>query len=276
MRSLVKSKKLLAIFCGLIMVTALAIHGQITALAIHGNITTGHAKDSIIINQSSNDQVVYLSDIPYSKATLEYGTIGLDKTSSNTALTLLLNGSTTTFKKGVWAHATSTVEYDISEYSKDYAYFSTYYGLNTTAQNKGNGVKFYIYTSKDGTTWDLKTEKEPAALKSSNNVIYAKVDIKNVKYLRLYADNNGSNASDHAVWADAKLVKEGYSENVTKTVEELDAEIKSKYTSGPVGDDIKLTLLQRDLINRVGQYGLRSFIEADPKNIEMLDRKSVV
>lgn len=271
MRSLVKSKKLLAIFCGLITVTALAIHGQITALAIHGNITTGHAKDSIIINQSSNDQVVYLSDIPYSKATLEYGTIGLDKTSSNTALTLLLNGSTTTFKKGVWAHATSTVEYDISEYSKDYAYFSTYYGLNTTAQNKGNGVKFYIYTSKDGTTWDLKTEKEPAALKSSNNVIYAKVDIKNVKYLRLYADNNGSNASDHAVWADAKLVKEGYSENVTKTVEELDAEIKSKYTSGPVGDDIKLTLLQRDLINRVGQYGLRSFIEADPKNIEMLE-----
>ena len=34
---------------------------------------------------------------------------------------------------------------DISEY-KDYAYFTTYYGLNTTAGNTGNGVKFYIYT----------------------------------------------------------------------------------------------------------------------------------
>lgn len=270
MRKLLKSK-LFHVLCCSIFVLAAFNYENILNYNVSAE-TKVSQKSSILVDQSEGvDQVVYLSDIPYSKATLEYGTIGLDKTSSNTALTLLLNGSTTTFKKGIWAHATSTVEYDISEYSKDYAYFSTYYGLNTTAQNKGNGVKFYIYTSKDGKTWDLKTEENPEALKSSNGVKYAKIDIRNAKYLRLYAHNNGSNASDHAVWADAKLVKDGYSENVTRTVEELDAEIKAKYTSGPVGDDIKLTLLQRDLINRVGQYGLHSFLDADPKNKEMLE-----
>jgi len=99
---------------------------------------------------------VYLSDIPYQKAQLAWGTIGLDKTSDNAALSMLIDGAVTNVKKGIWAHATSTVEYDISAY-KDYAYFSTYYGLNTTNGNKGNGVKFYIYTSEDGNNWTLRT-----------------------------------------------------------------------------------------------------------------------
>lgn len=277
MKKLLKSKCFLVLCCTLIVGTVVLGYAHVAATGGQPDlqakeIATTKNTDSVLIDQgASAGKVVYLSDIPYGNSSFEYGTIGLDKTNSNTALTLLLNGSTTTFKKGIWAHATSTVDYDISAYSKDYAYFTTYYGLNTTAQNKGNGVKFYIYTSNDGKTWDLKTEENPMALKSSNNVVYAKVDIRNVKYIRLYANNNGSNASDHAVWADAKLVKEGYSENVTKTVEELDAKIKSKYTSGRVGDDIRLTLLQRDLINRVGQYGLRSFLEADPKNRETLE-----
>lgn len=263
MKKLFKSKIFHVLCCGIFLLMAIMSYGR---------VEEGHAQESVLVEQDDafND-VVYLSDIPYLNGNTSYGSIYLDKTQSNTALTLLLNGSTTTFKKGVWAHATSTVDYDVSDYSKDYPYLSTYYGVNTTAQNKGNGVKFYIYTSNDGETWDLKTEENPTALKSSNNVAYVKINIKDVKYIRLYANDNGSNASDHSVWADAKLVKEGYSENVTKTVEELDAEIKSKYTSGPVGDDIRLTLLQRDLINRVGQYGLRSFLEADPKNKETLE-----
>ncbi|WP_368408264.1 NPCBM/NEW2 domain-containing protein, partial [uncultured Duncaniella sp.] len=122
-------------------------------------------------------------------------------------------GSTTIIKKGIWAHATSTLEYDISSY-KDYAYFTTYYGINTTSGNKGNGVKFYIYTSEDGKNWTLCTEENPTAIKSSNNAVYVKIDIRDANYIRLYANDNGSNASDHAVWGDAKLVKEGYNDNV--------------------------------------------------------------
>ncbi len=231
--------------------------------------SSNDAKSAIDL-ADSNSEVVFLSDIPYSKVQVGWGNIALDKTSDNTALTMLLNGSTTLIKKGIWAHATSTVEYDISNY-KDYAYFTVYYGLNTTSGNKGNGVKFYIYTSEDGVTWTLRTEENPTALKSSNNAVHVKIDIRDANYIRLYANDNGSNASDHAVWGDAKLVKEDYNDNVMMTVEEFDEIIREAYSSGPVKDSLKLPLLQRDFIKRVGQYQLRVFLEEDPKNRETLE-----
>lgn len=234
--------------------------------------TSNKSKQNVAVsaNTTNQSQVVFLSDIPYSKAQVGWGNIAMDKTQDNIALTLKLNDYTTIIKKGIWAHATSTVEYDISNY-KDYAYFTVFYGLNSTSGDKGNGVKFYIYTSEDGETWTLRTEENPTALKSSNNAVYAKIDIKNANYIRLYAHDNGSNASDHAVWGDAKLVKEDYNENVMITVEELDEIIKAAYKPGEVQEDLKLPLLQRDFIKRVGQYQLRVFLEADPKNQETLE-----
>ena len=274
MRKLVKSKFFRIVCCLACVGAILAGYDNLSSVSLHAQETTSQkstAQKSILVDHGDMEgQVLYLSDIPYLSAKIGWGTIGLDKTSSNGALSIRLNGSTTTIKKGIWAHATSTVDYDISEY-KDYAYFTTYYGLNTTAGGNGNGVKFYIYTSVDGKTWDLKTAENPTAIKGNNNAQKATIDIRNANYIRLYAHDNGSNASDHAIWADAKLIKEGYNENVTRTVEELDAEIKSKYTGGPVQDDIKLTLLQRDLINRVGQYNLRNFIDANEKNKETLE-----
>ncbi len=214
--------------------------------------------------------VLFLSDIPYRNAQIGWGTIGLDKTNSNGALSLRLDGAVVTVKKGIWAHATSTVEYDISNY-KNYDYFTTYYGLNTTAGNNGNGAKFYIYTSVDGTNWTLRTEENPVALKGTNNAVYAKIDIRDANFIKLYVNDNGSNGSDHAVWGDAKLVKEGYSDNVMMTVEEFDKIIKDNYRSGRVPDDLTLVLLQRNFIKNVGQYQLRSFLESDQKNKETLD-----
>lgn len=226
--------------------------------------------DVLAYNMSSEDEVIYLSDIPYQKAQTAWKTIALDKTTDNTNLVMRINDSSVLVKKGIWAHATSTVEYDISEY-KDYAYFITYYGLNTTAGKEGNGVKFYIYTSEDGKNWTLRTEENPVALMGTNNAKYAKIDIRDANYIRLYAHDNGSNAKDHAVWGDAKLVKEDYNDNVMTTVEEFDEMIKEHYKSGPITGDLSLVLLQRNFIRNVGQYQLRSFLKEDPKNLVMLD-----
>lgn len=200
---------------------------------------------------NNENQVVYLSDIPYKTGTVGWGSIALDKTQDNTPLTLLLDGVLTVVEKGIWAHATSTLEYDISKY-KDYAYFTTFYGLNNTSGNRGNGVKFSVYTSEDGKNWTLRTEENPVAIKSSNNAVRIKIDIREANYIKLYASDNGSNASDHAVWGDAKLVKEGYNDNAMQTVEEYDKLIKASYESGEVKDDLKLTLLQRNFIKNVG------------------------
>jgi len=225
---------------------------------------------NILVEPSSENQVVYLSDIPYLKAEIGWKTIGLDKTNDNAALVMRIDNSSVVVKKGIWAHATSTVEYDISNY-KDYDYFTTYYGLNTSAGNTGNGVKFYIYTSTDGKNWTLRTEENPTPLKGVNNAVRVKIDIKDANYIRLYANDNGSNASDHAVWGDAKLVKEGYSDNVMMPVEEFDKIIKENYQSGTIKDDLTLFLLQRNFIKNFGQYQLRSFIESDSKNYETLE-----
>ncbi len=226
--------------------------------------------DVLIDRGNVSEQVLYLSDITYKKAQVGWGNISFDKTQSNTSLILRFNNSSTVFNKGIWAHATSTVEYDISEY-KDYAYFSTYYGLNTTAGATGNGVKFYVYTSKDGSSWDLRSPENPDPLKGVDNALYLKIDIRDANYIRLYAHDNGANASDHAVWADAKLVKEGYSDNAMIPVEDFDAYIKSRYTSGAIKDDLKLILLQRTFIRNVGQYQLREFLDSDPKNKEVVE-----
>lgn len=221
-------------------------------------------------NSSKENQVLYLSDIPYRKAQVGWGNLSLDKTQDNAAFTMLLNGSSTVIKKGIWAHATSTIEYDIREY-RDYAYFTAFCGINNTSGNRGNGVKFYVYTSEDGENWTLRTEENPAAIKSSNNAAYVKIDIRNANYIKLYAHDNGSNASDHVVWGDAKLVTEDYKDNVMPTVEEYDEIIKASYERGAVKDELKLTLLQRDFIKRIGQYQLRNFLEGNQKHKETLE-----
>ncbi len=279
MREIIKSKNIFCIFF-IISLVCIAVYfgknktnyknAQGYNLHTYNSSNNSNQKNLSFDNVGSTDQVVYLSDIPYSKAQTAWGSIMLDKTTDNGQLTMLLNGSTSVIKKGIWAHATSTLEYDISNY-KDYAYFTTYYGVNTTSGGKGNGVKFYIYTSEDGKTWNLCTEENPTAMLSTNNAVYAKIDIRNANYIRLYANDNGSNANDHAVWGDAKLVKEDYKDNLMTTVKEYDEIIKAEYDGGVIKDDLKLTLLQRNFIKNVGQYQLRNFLQEDPKNKETLE-----
>ena len=267
MKKFLKFKKTyVLIFCIILVLTVTFTGFNVFKSSTEKNLET---KGALSYDSDKLEDVVYLSDIPYMKAEIGWKTIGLDKTVDNAALTMNIDGTATVIKKGIWAHATSTVEYDISNY-KDYAYFTTYYGLNTTSK-AGDGVKFYIYTSADGENWTLKTEENPSALKGANNAVYAKIDVRDANYIRLYADACTSNASDHAVWGDAKLVKEGYNKNVMPTVEEYDEIIKSKYQSGVVSDDLKLTLLQREFIKNIGQYRLRLFLGQDPKHVETLE-----
>ena len=54
-------------------------------------------------------------------------------------------------------------------------------------------------------------------------------------------------------------------------IEEYDEIIRASYQLGAVKDELKLTLLQRDFIKRVGQYQLRVFLEEDSKNKETLE-----
>ena len=138
-------------------------------------------KNIFVDNGGADSDVVYLSDIPYANAKVGWGSLTLDKNGvNNGGITLNVNGSATTFHKGIFAHATSTVDYDISQYSSEYSHFVTYYGLNTTNNNVGNGVKFYVYTSNDGENWDRKTDVNPTPIKSANRAVQFRVDNQGV------------------------------------------------------------------------------------------------
>ena len=72
---------------------------------------------------NNNEDIYYLSDIKYDEkeSKVEWGSITLDsnlETQYNSGLiTLLLDGKKTHFLKGISAHATSTLIYDISGYN---------------------------------------------------------------------------------------------------------------------------------------------------------------
>ena len=155
----------------------------------------------------------YLSDIPYiaEQSSVGWREISLDQTPDNTALSVKVEGANYTFEKGIFAHATSTVVYDLTDYA-EYDYFTSYLGLNTTA-TRGDGVTFDVFTSADGSNWESKLEDGPMDKQPGQNATFVKIDIRNAKYLKLCADDKASNASDHSVYADAKLVKESYDDS---------------------------------------------------------------
>ena len=217
--------------------------------------------------QNENNDFCYLSDIPYrSDSTVGWGSITLDKnldTSVNKGMiTLMIDGEKKQFFKGISAHATSTLIYDLTNYNYDY--FTAYIGVDAGRGSNGNGVKFSIYTSLDGENWTLRTPVSPQVMKGNTNAQFVTIDIKEANYIKLYAHNNGNADSDHAVYADAKLIKEGYDPgeaatvDFIKTVEQYDEEIK-KFEGQEITGEYEALLLRRKFVNNVG-YDLLQFL----------------
>ncbi len=220
----------------------------------------------------NGDAFVYLSDMEYIKnqSKTAWGSILKDTTSNGSKISVKVEGAYYTFDKGMWAHATSTLVYDITDYN--YKYFTAFVGLNQTAASSSNGVKFYVYTSVDGTNWDLKTAENPEVKKAGANADFVKVNIEGAKYLKLIANDNGSNGNDHAVYADAKLTNDETDGNVVKSVEEFDQILKSTYANADLTNpNYELTLLQRNLVKNMGQYAINRFVKESKENRETFE-----
>lgn len=266
MKQFIKSKKgITTIFLGL------GICFLLTFIIVFNNkmYNTG-SNDEQLINVAAvnSNEFIYLSDIDYDPKNSKsgWGSLLKDKTSSGTKISIKYENSTFSFDKGMWAHASSVLQYDLTNYTK-YKYFTTFVGVNTTAGGNGNGVKFYIYTSKDGKTWDLKTEENPTVLKGNTNAIYYQINLDGAKYLRLVANDNGANGNDHSVYADAKLTNNIEDENVVKSVEYYDNLIKTKYANADFSNqEYELLVLQRNLVKNAGQYTIKVFCDESDAN----------
>lgn len=96
---------------------------------------------------------LYLSDIEYDTtlSSAGWGSIKKDVNVDGRTIKLIVDGKVVEFKKGMAAHATSTLVYDVSKYKKEYSRLVTYAGLDQSKGGAGNGAKFSVYTSVNGT-----------------------------------------------------------------------------------------------------------------------------
>lgn len=216
---------------------------------------------------------LYLSDINYvaNKSFTKWGSILKDKAGDGKKISVKIEGSFYEFDKGMWAHANSTLVYDISSYN--YKYFTTYMGLNVSAASSSNGVKFYVYTSNDGVKWDLRTEENPEVSKPGGNSRFVQIELNGAKYLKLEALDNGGNGNDHSVYADAKLTnEEADNSNAVNSVEYYDELLKTKFQNATLDNkEYELALLQREFVSNVGQYALKRFFEGGLDNQKAFD-----
>ena len=172
----------------------------------------------------------------------------------NGLIKLNVDGETKEFEKGMAAHATSTLIYNVSQYKDTYTRFVSYLGIDAGRGSNGNGVKFTISLSEDGQNWtEVKTTD---VLKGNNESVYVDIELGNANYIKLYAHDNGADGSDHAVYGDAKLVKPNYSLSGTpieglQTVAQYDAILNNESINNNITNN-KMTILRRALVQRVG------------------------
>ena len=204
----------------------------------------------------------YITDNRWSYA--GWGNIMKDKNIEGGTISLLLDGPRVYFKKGMGAHATSQLTYDISAYSDVYTRFVAKMGVD--AERGGNGeVWFRISVSKDGTNWEELYKS--GVVTSASNAIEVDLNVKGYRYLRLYSDSNGSNGADHSVYADARIVKTDYdmsSELIqdNRPTAYYDEQLSQNTVEENYSNQL-YTVLKREFVNRMGYWTLQSAIKDD-------------
>ena len=234
------------------------------------NILTDSVKDKKSIDTVFKEQI-YLSDIEYdrNKSSAGWGSIKKDTNPNGGTIKLLVDGEAIEFKKGMGAHATSTLVYDVSDYIDTYTRFVSYVGIDNSQGSQGNGAIFKIYTSKDGERWDLA--KNIGLLKGDKESAYVDIPLKGVKYIKLYADSNGHNGNDHAVYADAKLVKDDYTISSVEiegleTLETYDSILRANSIEENIANN-ELIILRRAFVKRLGYESLQRLANQGEKYV---------
>lgn len=232
------------------------------------NISDNSGIQTYTISEQSSDSFVYLSDLEYDPASKAgWGEIQKDKDVEGGTITLKLNDTVTYFQKGMGAHATSNLIYDISQYNQEYTRLSTYVGVDHAKNGKSDGAQFFIWGSKTGQgDWIQLDSTE--ILKPADNAHYFDINVQEYDYIKLEARVAGSNSSDHTVYGDLRLLKADYQIDSelyqgVKTVAEYDKEI-SQYSVEENYKKNKLLVLKREFVNRIGYQNIQNVYKENP------------
>ncbi len=240
---------------------------------------------AIVANAEASESYVYLSDLWNDESVLlkkesswkDVRALKVNQNEPGNLISVNIDGEQTYFINGIFAHATSTLIFDLKDYKdKGFDTFAAYVGVDTYAGSNGDGVAFTIYGSTDNQ--DYKTLKTINTLKGTSDAVKVELPIGEYRYLKLYAYANGNNSSDHAVYANAMIFNSHtYKPNINssvdwiKTLKEYDDELKGYDEEEIVEDeDLELKLLQRTLVKRVGYQIIQAYAVSDKEKEEVL------
>ncbi|MDE6276463.1 MAG: NPCBM/NEW2 domain-containing protein, partial [Clostridia bacterium] len=249
--------------------------------------TTELSNETMLLSENE-DKVLYLSDvdrIKHDSASFSLGNSRLHMAPSgvanipNKAVQAKIEGAWYTFEYGVYAHANSVVIFDISKFSDTFKYFSAYVGLCNGA-SKSDGILVRVDFSQDGTSWTTQPKGNTASSSTdgtqfvgyNQDFIHFTYDVTGVKWIRLFANRNKTDAQDQAIWADAKLSTTQDEGVAGMSLAKYDEEIKKYGVDADITNPkLELLILQREFISRVGQYALTRFTGESDDNKIMLN-----
>lgn len=159
-----------------------------------GNTTT---KTRTIAVVDMNDYT-YLTEYDWNSTNNSYTAPKKDISISGRSLRLTdENGQEVSYERGIGAHSTSTIIYNLSD--KDYAYFTSYVGVDRQMYGTVGSVSFEVWV-------DGEKKFDSGLMTSRDAQKYVEVDINGAKELKLIVTDGGNgNGSDHATWGDTKL-----------------------------------------------------------------------
>ena len=159
-----------------------------------GNTTT---KTRTIAVVDMNDYT-YLTEYEWNSTNNSYTAPKKDISISGKTLRLTgENGEEISYERGIGAHSTSTITYNLSD--KDYAYFTSYVGVDRQMHGTVGSVSFEVWV-------DGEKKFDSGLMTSKDAQKYVEVDINGAKELKLVVTDGGNgNGSDHATWGDSKL-----------------------------------------------------------------------
>lgn len=238
------------------------------------DVANNQTSQLTLSDDEQKSDYIYLSDLSYeSSSSPGWGTIQKDKDVEGGLITLKVNDTITYFRKGMGAHATSNLIYNISDYKDVYTRLSTYAGVDYDKRGKSDGAAFYIWGASS-LTGEWKQLATSGKLLPDGNAYYFDLDISEYNYIKLEARVVGTSSSDHTVYGDLRLLKTEYDTTTEvytgiKKVSEYDKEI-SKYSVDTNYQQNKLLVLQREFVNRIGYDNIQSVYKYDQKNTEMV------
>ncbi|RDY27001.1 exo-alpha-sialidase [Romboutsia weinsteinii] len=169
-----------------------------------GNIVYKDLTDYYLaINNSSNKDVEYLSDISWEKATTSYGTVRRDVAHDGVNKLILRNNDDNkiTYDKGVGIHANGEIVVDLKD--KGYKKFETYVGIlqnDTSSAKNSSSVKYEFYL-------DDKLVASTGVMNFNTPKEDISFNITNESKLKIVVNDSGNgNSGDWGVLGDAKFI----------------------------------------------------------------------